>query len=308
MKYEITQGQYVDFLNHLDRDSQDFLTRTNLASGVTSVTNNYVMVVSGGASSPTYRNGIYCPSSISATDPITFSCNLNQSNAENQNDDGHNIACNYLEWNDIAAYLDWAALRPMTELEYEKACRGPQSAVPGEYAWGSTSSIRPSGINNGGTPGETVNGYPTGQHANVSCKQSGSIPMPVYGGNPLRVGAFATSSTTRSQSGATYWGIMEMSGNVQEWIVTAGDSNGRTFTGLHGDGYLKTSSYPGESNVSNWPGRYGTGAGVRGGNWYDTQSSSNLTISSRYNAGNHNAPQSTTTIQVTGGRGMRTAP
>ena len=41
---------------------------------------------------------------------------------------------------DLVAYLDWAALRPMTELEYEKIARGSAEAiVPGEYAWGSTS-------------------------------------------------------------------------------------------------------------------------------------------------------------------------
>ena len=38
----------------------------------------------------------------------------------------------------LCTYLDWAGLRPMTELEYEKICRGPSAPVAGEYAWGST--------------------------------------------------------------------------------------------------------------------------------------------------------------------------
>jgi formylglycine-generating enzyme required for sulfatase activity len=42
---------------------------------------------------------------------------------------------NILSWFDVAAYLDWAALRPMTELEFEKVCRGPENRIAGEYAW-----------------------------------------------------------------------------------------------------------------------------------------------------------------------------
>ena len=34
------------------------------------------------------------------------------------------------------AFADWAGLRSMTELEYEKACRGPLEPVAGEYAFG----------------------------------------------------------------------------------------------------------------------------------------------------------------------------
>ena len=30
----------------------------------------------------------------------------------------------HISWSDMSAYLDWSGLRPMTELEYEKACRG----------------------------------------------------------------------------------------------------------------------------------------------------------------------------------------
>ena len=50
--------------------------------------------------------------------------------------DGQNLPCNFLSWMDLAAYLDWAALRPMTELEFEKICRGPNPPIAGEYVWG----------------------------------------------------------------------------------------------------------------------------------------------------------------------------
>ena len=43
---------------------------------------------------------------------------------------------NYMTWTDLLAYLDWSCLRPMTEFEYEKICRGPVYPVANEYAWG----------------------------------------------------------------------------------------------------------------------------------------------------------------------------
>ena len=48
----------------------------------------------------------------------------------------------YLSWDDAAAFLDWAALRPMTELEFSKAARGPAEAGTSEFAWGSPTIAR----------------------------------------------------------------------------------------------------------------------------------------------------------------------
>ena len=47
--------------------------------------------------------------------------------------------CPWLSWADCAAWTAWAALRPMTELEYEKAVRGPQDPYPNDIGlsyWG----------------------------------------------------------------------------------------------------------------------------------------------------------------------------
>jgi len=41
----------------------------------------------------------------------------------------------YWHWDDMMAFADWTALRPYTELEFTKAARGPSEPIPGEYAW-----------------------------------------------------------------------------------------------------------------------------------------------------------------------------
>ena len=44
-------------------------------------------------------------------------------------------ACNFFGWADILSYTAWAGLRPITDLEYEKACRGPREVARDEDAW-----------------------------------------------------------------------------------------------------------------------------------------------------------------------------
>jgi hypothetical protein len=43
--------------------------------------------------------------------------------------------CNFLGWPQILNYEAWAGLRPLTDLEYEKACRGPRTVARSEDAW-----------------------------------------------------------------------------------------------------------------------------------------------------------------------------
>jgi formylglycine-generating enzyme required for sulfatase activity len=43
--------------------------------------------------------------------------------------------CNFLGWPQILNYEAWAGLRPLTDLEYEKACRGPRAVARAEDAW-----------------------------------------------------------------------------------------------------------------------------------------------------------------------------
>jgi formylglycine-generating enzyme required for sulfatase activity len=252
MKYEISQGQYTDFLNTLTRHQQKSRVESDISGDV--VTNIYVM---SGTASLVLRNRIICPATGNGTtQPVVFSC------------DRQDRACNYLSWMDGCAYMDWAGFRPMTELELEKTCRGPLTPVADEYAWGSTNITIATTIS--GTENGTE--YITTAGAN-SCWNYLSYIGGDGGGGPLRCGIFAKISTTREQAGASYYGVMEMSGNVNERTVTAGNSFGRVFDGLHGNGQL---SVNGNANVSNWPGIVGSevtgaiGSNLRMGSFYSS--------------------------------------
>lgn len=241
MKHEVTQGQYAEFLNMLTAE-QAALCYDIVNEGL----NRYTI----GGTYPNYA--------ASAT----------------------NRACNFLSWLDGIRYGRWAGLRPMTELEYEKACRGPLIPVTDEFAWGNTSITQATGLSNDGTPSEAAT--PT----TANCAYGSGI------GGPIRSGAFATAGSGRRDAGASYWGIMELSGNVWERPISVG--TGRTFTGLHGTG---TWALP-----SGWPTTQ-VGYGVRGGAW--NSGSVNLNhASDRSFASVNNANRSFSY----GWRGVRTAP
>ncbi len=90
------------------------------------------------------------------------------------------------------------------------------------------------------------------------------------GSGPVRVGIFATNNADRVSAGASYWGIMELSGNLYERPVTIGHATGRAFAGTHGDGVLTAA---GNANVSAWPGEDAAGTGIQGGTTDNTSSS-----------------------------------
>jgi len=247
MKYEITQQQYVDFLNSLTQTQATNRKYTG-SSARYAITGSAV--------------GSYATTNLF-------------------------VACNYLSWNDLAAYLDWAGLRPMTELEYEKSCRGTLTPVANEYSWGSTSITQCTGISNPGANNEVS----SNSSANCNYGQGGTA-------GPLRVGVFATSENSREKSGATYYGIMEMTGNLWERVISIGNSTGRSYTGIHGDGSLDSN---GNANVTNWPGADAIGGGLRGGGVL-SPTAEGLILSSRIygayvNSDNNNV----------GGRGVRKA-
>jgi formylglycine-generating enzyme required for sulfatase activity len=86
---------------------------------------------------------------------------------------------------------------------------------------------------------------------------------------PVRSGSFASLSTTRAASGAGYYGVMDLSGNLWEFLVTVGNSTGRNFQAAsHGDGVLDAN---GDANQPTWPTYTGVGTGGRGGSWFNPQ-------------------------------------
>lgn len=145
--------------------------------------------------------------------------------------------------NRTAAFADWSGLRPTSELEFEKASRGYNTpAVPNEYAWGNTTLNAVTAILNDGTQDEIVS---TPANANA-CITSG---LPV--GRPVRVGMFArTTGSTRILSGATYYGVMNMSDNVHEVCISIVNTQGKAIdASVHGDGNLAAD---GKSDIAAW--------------------------------------------------------
>ena len=277
MKYEISQGQYRDFLNTLTYTQQ--VTRT--ANAPNSAVRTGALISSG-----TARNGIEIKTTgTSSTIPAVYGCNLSNNNTFDEAADGEWIACNYLSWGDIAAYLDWAALRPMTELEYEKACRGNLPPVVNEYAWGTASATSLS---------QLLNTSQTNEASNTS--GANLVSNNVLSG-PVKVGIFATGSSTRIQAGSGYYGIMELSGNVWEQTVPISTANARSFSNVMGDGTLATD---GNAVVTTWP--VSSDVGIRGGSYTSAGAlnyvSDRTSISAGVTARNNNV----------GGRGVRATP
>ena len=281
MKYGINEGQWVQFINSLPAAA-----RINRDLADTNHKNSQNVL---------YRNTISCSG-------LPLLCSTQRPSR----------ALSYISWMDLAAFLDWDALRPMTELEFEKMSRGPLVPNAGEYIWGSqviTAGGVISGTSEDGT--ETI----TTPNANANYGNStftggDSSQGAGYSQGPLRAGIFAGPNSTRASSGASYYGVMDLGGNLKEHVVTIGNSAGLVFTGIEGTGVLNTTTgYEGNANVTGWPGMDtqpqngvdgATGSGFRGGSWAD--SANYLRTSDRIEA----ALTSTAALSTFGGRGVRT--
>jgi formylglycine-generating enzyme required for sulfatase activity len=148
--------------------------------------------------------------------------------------------CNYFSWDDACAYADWAGLRPMTELEFEKACRGPKTPIAMEFPWNSNSKNKLQRVVN---------------------KEDELVWL-----NDLRESDLTENN--RDLFGASYYWVMDLAGSLWERCVTIGDSVGRSFKGTHGDGML---AYYGFASNAHWPkGSTETaGFGFKGGGYYE---------------------------------------
>lgn len=224
-KYEISQQQFCDFLN--------CITATDAANRYDgTLLNTYGYTISYSATAPYgVRYGTGTP----------------------------NRGCNMLSWDDTKAYLSWAALRPMTEMEFEKAARGTQKAGTNKrtYPWGNTAPSTNVGSVDGGTH--------TLYYANYNYVTGGYAPILV--GWYLSQG-YAPSAT--EATGASPYGIADLAGNVWEHLINCD----WTTVPLNGNGTI--------TPPASWPGA-ATGKGLRGGSWNDT--ATYLRVSGRVNAG-----------------------
>ncbi|MEO0405111.1 MAG: hypothetical protein AAF193_09590, partial [Bacteroidota bacterium] len=206
-----------------------------------------------------------------------------------------------LPWLKKAAYLDWSGLRPMSETEYEKACRGPFDSHAA-YANGidfymELNDAMPVQVENWRTAEERI----TFGISEISGNIASNNPYDQYRGL-YRVGIFAASvqNPTRINTGASYYGMMEMSGNAGETVISLGNSNTRDFSGLHGDGELSSSYNPSFSVLQDWSFASASGVGVRG--------YGGILITSRIVMDEHTESDDDYEFSYTGFRGCRTAP
>ncbi len=258
MKYSLTCRQYVDFLNMLTRKQQQGRVASDISGDF--IENYYVMT---NTNTEFERQAIICRREGNGTEkPVKFYTNAPQR------------ACNVTSWGDVTAFACWSGLRPITELEYEKAARGTADPVPGEFAWGTTNIGRVFHFD-----GSDGSGYEKKlpEDGIVNCNygtgiapfEKDIIKEPRNPGwiGPVSVGLFANSGselyTERENSGASFYGVMEMCGNVWEQIVSTGKEAGRKYKPVHGTGRL---TEDGNQDIHEWPNPItGEGGGVRGG-------------------------------------------
>ena len=179
MKYETLQGQYADFLNTIGHYAASF--RAPL----------------GGLDYATERGSIrIVDAAYAAAKP--------------------NRPANQMSWDDGTAFADWAGLRPMTELEFTKAARGPADPVPSDYPWGTSSKA----------------GLSRRVGADDDLAQSGAA-------DESRL-----ADSTRETLGASYWWVMDLAGSVWERAVTIGHPRGRAFRGTTATARSATTASP----------------------------------------------------------------
>lgn len=201
MKYEPTQGQYADFLNCLPPAKQE-PNDLSLAEGY-------------------YDNR----GTIRKVDGIYVA-------------DKPDRPCNYISWDEGIAYADWAGLRPMTEFEYTKACRGSREPVENEFPWNTNEKIQ------------------------VRRQVDGNGDL-VY----LDLDEGAINENNRDLYGVSLFRVHDLAGSMWERMISIGHEDGRNFTGSHGDGQL---SEEGKATNEDWPkGNEDSGGyGFRGGGFY----------------------------------------
>lgn len=175
MKYEISVQQFLDFLNHIPKSySTEYLAAITIKDS-------------------------HIADEIEGTWPELVSPFSER-------------AMNCLSQNMFINMARWLGMRPMSEMEFEKICRGANiTPVPDEYPWGTTKLVNAETFENVGRYNESV---VTPKSANAYV--GSDFP---FDNRPLRVGIFARpSGSNRELSGAAYYGTLNMGDNVSEWV------------------------------------------------------------------------------------------
>jgi formylglycine-generating enzyme required for sulfatase activity len=205
MKYPwITQGQYADFLN----------TLTAAQAKIRYVPHGHGDVEGGGAA--VKRAGKSPKYTYSATDP-----------------DGR---CPFVSWADGTAYAAWAGLRPMTELEFEKAIRGPELAVPNQATpsyWGVDWVQSYELIERAVSIGDPVGRAFAGTHGSGTPDLPADWPSSFWEGVIIR--GDAIRKTVAYASGGTWLPVhMLIAGRVSPLYASFDRSNGNPYAGWRG--------------------------------------------------------------------------
>jgi hypothetical protein len=209
---------------------------------------------------------------VNNTTPAVYGCDWNANSVFNEGADGQNNACAMFTVRRAIAYLDCTGLRPMTEMEYEKVCRGtkfngqPNPRVIGEYPWGTTE------LNIYNTANLSYIGSDTERV--TAAVVNGRIM--IYSQNPnhfpARVGQVAWTGTGRASSGAGFYGNMDLAGNGWELVLGVNNSSNPATTTALGNGNLNMAAGPtsGDADVAAWS-DYSTPTywGLRGGSWWE---------------------------------------
>jgi len=363
MRSELTEGAYVEFLNTLTYEQQKAHTRGEPEAppdspvGTKCLGHTSVVIAVPGRQRVEER--------VSRGDGVIATVNRLDTPAVYRTEAPY-TACGHMGVRDGIDFAGWAGLRPMTELEYEKACRGPVKPIPDEYAWGTKDiangkePVSGYEVRNIGKPDEHVvcvrgdgqcnvawwgtlgrPNHPVDESAEAPEPAATNRPAEVPAGNgppgrkpttviddepdhdtggprgtstnpyreflgPLRAEVFAGPTTQRLSAGASYWGILEMSGNLWEMTITVGSKAGRRFEGTHGNGSLEPSPgwhLPSWESASNDRAFRGRGGGC--GTWIVDRVKETLRTSDRASVLGLERDNG---LPVTGLRCVRTAP
>ena len=236
MRYEVSQAQFRDFLNSLPPAQADARYQAS--------PERFAQASAGSTSVAGTRPGFAEARFGIRFDNGLYGCDLNTNGVFDEPDDGQCVPATCRSANDSLALNDWAALRWVTEFEYEKAARGPNPPVKSEAANAhGGEAVVPSGYVYPGTPDE------------VPANNAEDGAWVVYNvanlSGPLRSGALATAASSRKKAMAGYYGNMDLSGNVMEDVISVGTIKGRSYTAAQGDGELSTNGY---ADADGWPG------------------------------------------------------